>query len=193
MNDNFHPLIAKSGTGWKPRATIERKTMFSRLQAAIPVLTTDLNVERWVKKVLPWKKNREKKVDALLDQRDCYRLNMKHLPSLDATLVSENGVDIDLGVLNLSAGGLCGKIAPSVPLYKNQPLTIAFILPLEKPIVMKTSACLVAIETNGSPDARILRIQFSGGLDDQQKDLLHGFIVKQQLELIKQGRNWEMA
>ena len=164
--------------------------MFSRLQAAIPVFTEDLHVDRWVKKIFPWKMNRKRTADASLDQRECYRLDMKHLPPLDATLVSENGANIDLGILNLSAGGLCGKIAPSVPLFKNQWLTVLFVLPLEEPLLMKTSACLIAIESNGHPDCRILRLQFSGGLDDQQKDLIHSYIVKKQFELIKRGRDW---
>ncbi|MCH8312630.1 MAG: hypothetical protein IID17_06555 [Nitrospinae bacterium] len=164
--------------------------MFSRLQAAIPVFTEDLHVDRWVKKIFPWKMNRKRTADASLDQRECYRLDMKHLPPLDATLVSENGANIDLGILNLSAGGLCGKIALSVPLFKNQWLTVLFVLPLEEPLLMKTSACLIAIESNGHPDCRILRLQFSGGLDDQQKDLIHGFIVTKQFELIKRKREW---
>ena len=164
--------------------------MFSRLQAAIPVFTEDLHVDRWVKKIFPWKMNRERTADASLDQRECYRLDMKHLPPLDATLVSENGANIDLGILNLSAGGLCGKIALSVPLFKNQGLSVAFVLPLEEPLLMKTSACLIAIESNGHPDCRILRLQFSGGLDDQQKDLIHGFIVTKQFEMIKRKREW---
>ena len=164
--------------------------MFSRLQAAIPVFTEDLHVDRWVKKIFPWKMNRKRTADASLDQRECYRLDMKHLPPLDATLVSENGANIDLGILNLSAGGLCGKIALSVPLFKNQGLSVAFVLPLEEPLLMKTSACLIAIESNGHPDCRILRLQFSGGLDDQQKDLIHGFIVTKQFEMIKRKREW---
>ncbi len=167
--------------------------MFSRLQAAIPVLKDDLHVDRWVKKIFPWKMNHRRTEDALLDQREYYRLDMKHLPPLDATLVSENGANIDLGILNLSAGGLCGKIAPSVPLFKNQRLTIAFVLPLEEPMLMKTSACLIAIESNGRPDSRILRLQFSAGLDDQQKDLIQGFIVTKQFELIQRGKEWEIS
>jgi len=167
--------------------------MFSRLQAAIPVLTDDLHVDRWVKKIFPWKTHQKGTADALLDQRECYRLNMKQLPTLDATLVPENGANIDLGILNLSAGGLCGRITPSVTLSQNQRLTVAFVLPLEEPVLMRTSACLVAIESKGRQDSRILRLQFSEGLDDRQKELIHGYIVKKQFELIKRGRNWEVS
>jgi len=167
--------------------------MFSRLQAVIPILTDGLHVDRWVKKIFPWRINQKKTEDTLLDQRECYRLNMKHLPTLDATLVSEDGANIDMGILNLSAGGLCGKVIPSASLSQNQWLTVEFVLPLERPMPMKTSACLVAIESNGHPDSRILRLQFSEGWDDQKKDLLHGFIVKKQFELIKRGRDWEVS
>lgn len=167
--------------------------MFSRLQAAIPVLKDDLHVDRWVKKIFTWKMDRKETLDAILDQREFYRLDMKHLPPLDATLVSENGADIDLEIMNLSASGLCGKIAPSVPLFKNQWLTVAFVLPLEEPMLMKTSACLMAIESNGRPDSRILHLQFSRGWDDQQKDLIHGYIVKKQFEMIQQGKEWETS
>jgi len=167
--------------------------MFSRLQAAIPVFTEDLHVDRWVKKIFPWKMNRKRTADASLDQRECYRLDMKHLPPLDATLVSDNGANIDLGILNLSAAGMCGKIATLVPLFKNQWLTVLFVLPLEEPLLMKTSACLMAIESKGRPDSRILHLQFARGLDDQQKELIHGYIVKKQLEMIQQRREWEVS
>lgn len=167
--------------------------MLSKLQAAIPVLTDDLHVDRWVKKIFTWKMNRKQTMDSILEQRESYRLNMKHLPSLDATLLSENGADIDLEVLNISAGGLCGRITPSVPLFQNQSLAIAFVLPLEEPIIMKITACLMEIESNDQPDSRILHIQFSEGLEELKKEKLHTFIVEKQLELIQRRREWQMA
>ncbi len=167
--------------------------MLSRLQAAIPVLTEDIPFDRWAKKIFTWKMNRKQTMEAILDQREFYRLNMKKLPPLDATLVSESGADIDLEILNISAGGMCGRIMPSVPLFQNQSLTVAFVLPLEEPVILKTLASLVAIESNGHPDARVLRLQFSDGLEEMKKEMLHGFIVNKQLELIRQGKEWEIS
>ncbi len=167
--------------------------MFSKLQAAIPVLKDDFHVDRWVKKIFPGKTGRKRRMDALLEQREFYRLDLEHLAPLDATLVSGNGANIDLEIMNISAGGLCGKITPSVPLFKNQWLTVAFVLPLKESILMKTSACMISIESNGRPDYRILRLQFSGGLDDRQKEMIHGFIVNQQFELIRRRKAWQMS
>lgn len=167
--------------------------MFSIFQAVIPALTDDPPADSGGKKIFPEKRDQERAMDAILDQREFYRLDMQHLPSLDATLISKNGANIDLEIMNISAGGLCGRIAPSVPLFKNQWLTVAFILPLEESILMKTSACMISIESNGRPDSRILRLQFSGGLDDQQKEMIHGFIVKQQFELIQRRKEWQMS
>ena len=63
-------------------------------------------------------------------------------------------------------------------------------LPFDEPLLVKTSACLIAIETNGCPDARLLRLQFSEGLDDWQKELIHVYVLKKQFELIRQRKGW---
>lgn len=163
--------------------------MFSKPQIATPVLKDDPHVENWENNIFPQKTVREKTLNSQ-EQREYYRLDMEHLPSLDATLISKNGANIDLGVLNLSAGGLCGRIAPSVPFFKNQWLTVAFVLPFDEPLLVKTSACLIGIETNGRPDARLLRLQFSEGLEDWQKELIHVYVLKEQFELIRERKGW---
>jgi c-di-GMP-binding flagellar brake protein YcgR len=167
--------------------------MFSKLETAIPALSDDLHVDNWANNMHPEKIVRKKTPDSFPDQREFYRLEMKHLPSLDATLISKNGGNIDIGVLDLSAGGLCGRITPSVPLFKNQWLTVAFVLPLKEPMLVKTSACLMSIETTECTESRILHLRFSGGLDDWQKELIHSYIVKKQFELIERRREWQIA
>jgi c-di-GMP-binding flagellar brake protein YcgR len=163
--------------------------MLSKPQIATPVLKDDPHVENWGSKIFPQKTAREKTLNSQ-EQREHYRLDMENLPSLDATLISKNGANIDLGVLNISAGGLCGRIAPSVPFFKNQWLTVAFVLPFDEPLLVKTSACLIGIETNGCPDARLLRLQFSEGLEDWQKELIHVYVLKKQFELIREKKGW---
>jgi len=167
--------------------------MLSKLQAAIPTLTNDLHVDDWMNKVFPEKTPKKRKPDSLLDQREFFRLNMEHQPPLDATLISKHGANIDLEVLNISASGLSGKITPSVPLFKNQLLNIAFVLPFDEPMLVKTSACLLSIETSKLSDARALRLQFSEGLDEWQRELIHVFVLKKQLELIQRRREWQTA
>jgi c-di-GMP-binding flagellar brake protein YcgR len=163
--------------------------MLSKALIATPVLKDDPHVDNWGGEIFPQKTAREETLNRQ-EQREHYRLDMGHLPSLDATLISKNGANIDLGVLNLSAGGLCGRIAPSVPLFKNQWLTVAFVLPFDEPLLVKTSACLIGIETNGCPDTRLLRLQFSEGLEDWQKELIHVYVLKEQFELIRQRKGW---
>ncbi len=161
--------------------------MFGKL--AVPACKEEPPVDNWASNIFP-KKPTRKKTRNRQEQREFYRLDMEHLPALDATLLSKNGSNIDLGVLNLSAGGLCGRITPSVPFFKNQLLTIAFVLPFDEPLIVKTSACLIAIETNGCPDARVLHLQFSAGLDDWKKEMIHVYILKQQFELIRLRKGW---
>ena len=163
--------------------------MLSKAQTAIHVLKDDPHVDNCASKVFPNKTSRKRTLNSL-EKREFFRLDMEHLPSLDTTLISKNGANITIGVLNISAGGLCGRITPSVPLFKNQRLTVAFVLPFEEPRLVKTSACLIAIETNGCPDARLLRLQFSEGLDDWQKELIHVYVLKKQFELIRQRKGW---
>jgi c-di-GMP-binding flagellar brake protein YcgR len=163
--------------------------MHSKPQTATPALKDAPHDDNWMKNLFP-DETTQKGTRSRQEQREFYRLDMEHLPSLDATLISKNGANIDLGVLNLSAGGLCGKIAPSVPFFKKQWLTVAFVLPFEEPLLVKTPACLIAIETNGHPDARVLRLQFSEGLDDWQKELIHVYVLKEQFALIRQRKGW---
>lgn len=163
--------------------------MLSKPQIATPVLNDDPYVDNWESNTIPQNTAQENTLNRQ-EQREYFRLDMKHLPSLDATLISKNGANIDLGVLNLSAGGLCGRIAPSVPFFKNQWLTVAFVLPFDEPLLVKTSACLIGIETNGCPDTRLLRLQFSEGLEDWKKELIHVFVLKEQFALIRQRKGW---
>jgi c-di-GMP-binding flagellar brake protein YcgR len=163
--------------------------MLNKALIATPVLKDDPHVENWMENLFPDDKAHNGTLNSQ-EQREHYRLDMEHLPSLDATLISKNGANIDLGVLNLSAGGLCGRIAPSVPFFKNQWLTVAFVLPFDEPLLVKTSACLIGIETNGCPETRLLRLQFSDGLEDWQKELIHVYVLKEQFELIRQRKGW---
>ena len=167
--------------------------MLSKLQAAIPTLTNDLPVDNWVNKIFPEKTPQKRKPERLLEQREYYRLDMKHLPPLDATLISKNGANIDLEILNISASGLSGKITPSVPLFENQLLNVAFVLPFDEPMLVKTSASLLSIETSELSDARVLRLQFSEGLEDWQRELIHVYVLKKQLELIQRRREWQTS
>jgi c-di-GMP-binding flagellar brake protein YcgR len=163
--------------------------MHSKTQTATPVLKDAPHVDNWMTNLFP-DETAHNGTLSRQEQREFFRLDMKHLPPLDATLISKNGANIDLSVLNLSASGLCGKIAPSVPFFKNQWLTIAFVLPFEEPLLVKTSACLIAIETDGAPSSRVLRLQFSAGLDDWQKELIHVYVLKEQFDLIRSRKGW---
>jgi len=166
--------------------------MFSKLQTTDSALTDAPHADNWVSKIFPGKTARKRKLNSQ-EQREFFRLDMEHLPSLDATLISKNGDNVDFGVLNISAGGLCGEITPAMPFFKNQCLTVAFALPFEEPLVVKTSACLIAIETNGHPDAKVLRLQFSEELEDWQKELIHVYVLKKQFELIRRRREWQIT
>lgn len=166
--------------------------MFSRLTAAFPVLAEDVPVDRWVKKIFPWKTDREISATTVLDNRECYRLDLENIPPLDATLVSQHGTIIDIHILNLSAGGLSGTVSAPEPLYKDQIMTLVFVLPLEDLTLIKTEATLVLVNSQ-DPESTILRMEFSKTLDSRQRDLIHGFIVTKQLEMIRQLKGWGLS
>ena len=167
--------------------------MFSRLQATFPVLTDDVHVGRWIRKIFPWKTDNQVPPNSVLDYRESYRLDMQNLQPLDATFVTETGVIVDINVLNLSAGGLSGMVSCQEPLYSDQVFTLIFVLPLEEPILVKTEARLVAIDPNESPDSRVLHIEFSKDLDARHKDQIHGYIVQKQLEMIQRRKRMKVA
>ncbi len=166
--------------------------MFSRLQASIPLLTDEIHVDRWVKKIFPWKSGSENSTTTVLDKRECYRLNMASLPPLDATLVTASGAIIDIHMLDLSAGGLSGAVSTPEPLHKGQVLTLIFALPLEDLVLMKTEAGLISV-TPGENGLTILHVEFSEALGSRQRDLIHRYIIEKQFEMIKQLKGWQRA
>ncbi len=166
--------------------------MFSRLQASIPVLTDEDNIEGWIKKIFPWNYDKEG-AQELLDHREYYRLNLEAFPALDATVVFRDGSVGDLLPLDISAGGLSGHITTSLPLFEGQRLRVVFVLPLDEPVVLNTEVHLIAKEHDEFPDAWVLHLQFSDALDDSQKELLHRFIIKKQFQLIKRKKGWRFS
>jgi len=167
--------------------------MFSRLQAAFPILAEDVPVDRWVKKIFPWKTDREISAKTVLDNRECYRLDMENLPPLDATLVSQMGAIIDIHILNLSASGLSGKVSTLGPFHKDQVLTLVFVLPLEDLTLIKTEAGVISVDPGEDGGSAVLHMKFSKTLDSKHRDLIHGFIVNKQFEMIRQLKGWGMS
>lgn len=159
--------------------------MFSRLQAIIPLAQDGDLVDRWIKKIFPWKNAPSTEFARPEDRREFFRLNLETLPPLDATLILNNGTLVNMFVQDLSASGLCCRIADPVSMVEGQSLTVLFILPLETPVVMKTESLLVAMGVLRPSTAFLLRIKFSDHMNESNRELIHRFIIQKQFEIIQ--------
>lgn len=167
--------------------------MFSGLQATFPVLTDNVHMGRWIKKIFTWKTNRKSPQNTTPDSRECYRLDMRNLHPLNAAFATKTRAVIDASVLNLSASGLAGVTSHPELLSSDQVFTLVFVLPLAEPILIKTEAHLVAVNPNESPDSKVLHIEFSKDMKTRDKDMIHGYIVKQQFDMIQKRKKLRSA
>jgi hypothetical protein len=65
-----------------------------------------------------------------------------------------------------------------------------FVLPLEEPIIIRTEVFLISIV--GNEDARFFRFCFYDEMSDDDRELIHRYIIQKQFEMIqrKDRKNW---
>jgi len=69
-------------------------------------------------------------------------------------------------------------------------MSALFVLALEEPVIIRTEVFLVSIE--GFKDDRIFRFRFFNEMNDDDRELIHRYIVQKQFELLetKNRENW---
>ena len=89
-------------------------------------------------------------------------------------------------IRDLSASGFGCEIQGLTRIHNGQPITALFALPLEEPVIIKSEVFLVSIKKGGMMDeGDIFRFRFFEGMDDEDRDRIHQYIVQKQFETLE--------
>ena len=123
------------------------------------------------------------------EKRACYRLNLEELPHLEARLKFPNDHFQTTRIKDLSASGFSCLLPDYISIRKTDLIYTAFILPFKEPEPIQAKAYLIAMTSRGDHSHRILRFRFSSYLNNCKQDVLHRFIVRKKLELMRKAGN----
>ncbi|MEK9629378.1 MAG: PilZ domain-containing protein [Nitrospinota bacterium] len=145
-------------------------------------------IENWLKKLFRIKPAAPEKTDA--DRRDFFRLSHEELQPLDLCLTMQDEQVFCTTIEDLSASGFSCRLTESGTIQCGEPMSALFVLALEEPIIIRTEVFLVSIE--GNRDERLFRFRFFDEMKDDDRELIHRYIVQKQFELLqnKNQENW---
>ena len=91
---------------------------------------------------------------------------------------------------DLSASGFSCRLKESGTIRCGEPISALFVLPLDEPVIIRTEVFLISIV--GNEDARFFRFCFYDEMSDDDRELIHRYIVQKQFEMIqrKDRENW---
>lgn len=119
------------------------------------------------------------------DRRDFFRLDLTPSESLDACTVLENGESHTMEILNISASGLYCQTSVAHNFMQEFKLTAYFILPLDEPLVLKIPCYIVEVKWHPVQKTTRIRLEFLPGLETQNQDMIHRYIISKQLQELR--------
>jgi hypothetical protein len=144
-------------------------------------------VEKWIKKLFRIKSTT---TDKTTDRRDFYRLPHDKIQPLDLCLTMQDEQVYCTTIEDLSASGFSCSLNESGTIHCGEPISALFVLPLDEPVIIRTEVFLISIV--GNEDARFFRFCFYDEMSDDDRELIHRYIVQKQFEMIqrKDRENW---
>jgi c-di-GMP-binding flagellar brake protein YcgR len=143
-------------------------------------------IERWLRKLFRWE-SREIPVDPNIDRRDFYRLDLDPQQPLDLCLTMQDERVFCTTIRDMSASGFGCYIKGLNQIQGGQPFTALFALPLEEPVIIKSEVYLVSIERGTDENGDVFRFRYSEEIKDDDRDLIHRYIVQQQFEFLERN------
>jgi c-di-GMP-binding flagellar brake protein YcgR len=161
--------------------------MLSKQDREISLKSTFGSVEKWIKKLFRIKTST---TDKTTDRRDFYRLPYDKIQPLDLCLTMQDDQVYSTTIEDLSASGFSCILNESGTIRCGEPISALFVLPLDEPVIIRTEVFLISIV--GNEDARFFRFCFYDEMRDDDRQLIHRYIVQKQFEMIqRKGRkNW---
>jgi len=144
-------------------------------------------IERWIKKLFRIKSATP---DKTTDRRDFYRLPHDKIQPLDLCLTMQDEQVFCTTIEDLSASGFSCRLIESGTIRCGEPMSALFVLPLDEPVIIRTEVFLMSIV--GNEDARLFRFRYYDEMSDDDRELIHRYIVQKQFEIIqnKDRENW---
>ncbi|MBL4664773.1 MAG: PilZ domain-containing protein [Nitrospinaceae bacterium] len=144
-------------------------------------------IERWIKKLFRIKSATP---DKSTDRRDFYRLPHDKIQPLDLCLTMQDEQVFCTTIEDLSASGFSCRLIESGTIRCGEPMSALFVLPLDEPVIIRTEVFLMSIV--GNEDARLFRFRYYDEMSDDDRELIHRYIVQKQFEIIqnKDRENW---
>ena len=126
-------------------------------------------------------------VDPDVDRRDFYRLVTDSRNPLDFCLTKQDERVFCTNIDDLSASGFGCRIKGLARLHSKQPITALFVLPMEKPRIIKSKVFLVLV-LKGDADGDNFWFLFTDEIKDSGRDLIHWYIVLKKVEALERTR-----
>jgi c-di-GMP-binding flagellar brake protein YcgR len=148
--------------------------------------TKDNSLSHWFKRLLGVNK---KLISGSLDRRQAFRLPIQSKKPLRLEVRLASGETIRATINDLSAGGISFCCDQTVWMDEGEIASISFPLNIKKPERIQTRASLISRARAGSNKTHIYRFCFAHLLSEQEKDKVHEFIFKKQIEQLKNRAN----
>ena len=126
-------------------------------------------------------------VDPDVDRRDFYLLVTDSRNPLELCLTMQDERVFCTNIDGLSASGFGCRIKGIAQLHNKKPITALFVLPMEKPRIIKSKVFLVSV-LKGDDEGGSFRFRFTDEIKDSERDLIHRYIVLKQFEALERIR-----
>jgi hypothetical protein len=126
-------------------------------------------------------------VDSDVDRRDFYRLVTDSRPPLDFCLTMQDERVFCTNIDDLSASGFGCRIIGLARLQNKQAITALFVLPMEKPCIIKSEVFLVSV-LKGDDEGDNFRFLFTDEIKESDRDFIHSYIVLKKVKALERTR-----
>jgi hypothetical protein len=123
-------------------------------------------------------------VDPDVDTRDFYRLLTDGRNPLDLCLTMQDERVFCTKIDDLSASGFGYRITGLAQLHNKQPITALFVLPMEKPRIIKSEVFLVSV-LKGDDEGANFQFRFADEIKESDHDLIHWYIVLKKVKALE--------
>jgi c-di-GMP-binding flagellar brake protein YcgR len=157
--------------------------MLSKHDRKTSLKSTFGSVEKWIKSFFCIK---SAITDQATDRRDFYRLPYNKIQALDLCLTMQDEQVYCTTIEDLSASGFSCRLNESGTIRCGESISALFVLPLDEPVIIRTEVFLISIV--GNEDARFIRFCFYDEMNDDDRELIHRYIVQKQFEMIQRKK-----
>jgi c-di-GMP-binding flagellar brake protein YcgR len=158
--------------------------MLSKQDRETSLKSTFGSVGKWIKNLFRIK---SATTDKTTDRRDFYRLPYDKIQQLDLCLTMQDEQVYCTTIEDLSVSGFSCRLNELGTIRSGECISALFVIPLDEPVIIRTEVVLMSIA--GNEDSRFFRFRFYDEISDDDRELIHRYIVQKHFEMIqRKGR-----